>query len=84
VANIAKLPANKKPRGSAIAKRAGATFLRSCVPDQNGLSYHGNPRARKLAGAPADISFAFGLFLVYDIGFADGGLFTDNPNGQPH
>jgi hypothetical protein len=29
------------------------------------------------------ISFAFGLFLVYDIGFADGGLFTDNPNGQP-
>jgi hypothetical protein len=25
-----------------------------------------------------------GLFLVYDIGFADGGLFTDNPNGLPH
>jgi hypothetical protein len=25
-----------------------------------------------------------GLFLVCDIGFAVGGLFTDNPNGQPH
>jgi hypothetical protein len=38
----------------------------------------------QLAIASGLISFAFGLFLVYDIGFADGGLFTDNPNGQPH
>jgi hypothetical protein len=37
----------------------------------------------QLAVASGLISFAFGLFLVYDI-FADGGLFTDNPNGQPH
>jgi len=29
------------------------------------------------------ISFAFGLFLIYEIGFADGGLFTDAPNWQP-
>ena len=29
-------------------------------------------------------SFAFGLFLVYDIGFADAGLFTANPTWQPH
>jgi hypothetical protein len=28
------------------------------------------------------ISFAFGLFLVYDVGFAAGGLFTDNPSWQ--
>ena len=33
----------------------------------------------QLAVASGLISFAFGLFLVYDIGFADGGLFTDNP-----
>jgi hypothetical protein len=38
----------------------------------------------QLAIASGLISFAFGLFLVYDIGFADGGLFTDNPNWQPH
>jgi uncharacterized membrane protein len=38
----------------------------------------------QLAVASGVISFAFGLFLVYDIGFADGGLFTDNLNGQPH
>ena len=38
----------------------------------------------QFAVASGLISFAFGLFLVYDIGFADGGLFTDNPNGQPH
>jgi hypothetical protein len=29
------------------------------------------------------ISFAFGLFLIYEIGLADGGLFTDAPNWQP-
>jgi high-affinity nickel-transport protein len=38
----------------------------------------------QLAVASGLISFAFGLFLVSDIGFADGGLVTDNPNGQPH
>jgi hypothetical protein len=38
----------------------------------------------QLAVASGLISFVFGLFLIYDIGFADGGLFTDNPNGQPH
>ena len=30
------------------------------------------------------VSFGFGLFLVYDIGFADGGLFTANPSWVPH
>jgi uncharacterized membrane protein HdeD (DUF308 family) len=30
------------------------------------------------------ISFAFGLLLIYEIGFADGGLFTATPMWQPH
>jgi ABC-type nickel/cobalt efflux system permease component RcnA len=30
------------------------------------------------------ISFVFGLFLIYDIGFAEGGLFTANPTWEPH
>jgi high-affinity nickel-transport protein len=30
------------------------------------------------------VSFGFGLFLVYDIGFAAGGLFTANPSWVPH
>ena len=38
----------------------------------------------QLGVASGLISFAFGLFLVYDIGFADGGLFSDNPSWQPH
>jgi len=29
------------------------------------------------------ISFVFGVFLIYEIGFADGGLFTDAPSWQP-
>src|SRR5499427_874905 len=39
-----------------------------------------NQRLRAAAGL---ISFAFGLFLIYEIGFADGGLFTDAPKWQP-
>ena len=30
------------------------------------------------------ISFGFGLLLIYDIGFAAGGLFTATPSWQPH
>jgi ABC-type nickel/cobalt efflux system permease component RcnA len=30
------------------------------------------------------ISFGFGLLLIYQIGFADGGLFTATPDWQPH
>jgi high-affinity nickel permease len=30
------------------------------------------------------ISFGFGLLLIYEIGFADGGLFTATPTWQPH
>jgi hypothetical protein len=37
----------------------------------------------QLGVASGLISFAFGLFLMYDIGFAEGGLFTDNPSWQP-
>jgi len=37
----------------------------------------------QLGVASGLISFAFGVFLMYDIGFADGGLFTDNPSWQP-
>jgi ABC-type nickel/cobalt efflux system permease component RcnA len=39
-----------------------------------------NLRLRTAAGL---ISFAFGLFLIYEIGFADGGLFTGAPEWQP-
>ena len=38
----------------------------------------------QLGVASGLISFVFGLFLVYDIGFADGGLFTANPKWDPH
>jgi high-affinity nickel-transport protein len=37
----------------------------------------------RLRTASGLISFAFGLFLIYEIGFADGGLFTDAPTWQP-
>jgi hypothetical protein len=37
----------------------------------------------RLRAASGLISFAFGLFLIYEIGFADGGLFTDAPTWQP-
>ena len=30
------------------------------------------------------ISFVFGLVLIYGIGFAEGGLFTDTPTWDPH
>jgi hypothetical protein len=30
------------------------------------------------------ISFGFGLLLIYQIGFTDGGLFTATPSWQPH
>jgi high-affinity nickel-transport protein len=30
------------------------------------------------------ISFVFGLFLIYDLGFAQGGLFTESPSWEPH
>jgi high-affinity nickel-transport protein len=29
------------------------------------------------------VSFVFGIFLIYQIGFADGGLFTDHPHWDP-
>jgi len=37
----------------------------------------------RLRTATGLISFAFGLFLIYEIGFADGGLFTDAPKWDP-
>jgi high-affinity nickel-transport protein len=36
-----------------------------------------------LRAAAGLISFVFGLFLIYEIGFAEGGLFTAAPNWQP-
>ena len=36
-----------------------------------------------LRAAAGLISFTFGLFLIYEIGFAEGGLFTSAPNWQP-
>lgn len=38
----------------------------------------------QLGVASGLISFVFGLFLIYGIGFADGGLFTANPTWNPH
>ena len=43
------------------------------------------PRANwRLRVASGLISFTFGLYLVYDIGFAEGGLFTENPHRYPY
>ena len=36
-----------------------------------------------LRAAAGLISFAFGVFLIYEIGFTDGGLFSDAPNWEP-
>jgi hypothetical protein len=30
------------------------------------------------------VSFSFGAVLIYGIGFAEGGLFTDAPIWEPH
>jgi len=38
----------------------------------------------QLGVASGLISFVFGLFLIYDIGFSDGGLFTASPRWEPH
>ena len=38
----------------------------------------------RLRVASGLLSFAFGLFLVYEIGFMEGGLFTANPAWAPH
>jgi high-affinity nickel-transport protein len=37
----------------------------------------------QLRTASGLISFAFGLFLIYEVGFAEGGLFTDAPVWEP-
>ena len=38
----------------------------------------------RLRVASGLISFVFGVVLIYGIGFAEGGLFTDAPTWQPH
>ena len=38
----------------------------------------------QLRTASGLISFAFGLFLIYQIGFVDGGLFSASPTWEPH
>jgi hypothetical protein len=44
----------------------------------------GLPRLNwRLRTASGLISFAFGLFLIYEVGFADGGLFTGSPVWEP-
>ncbi len=37
----------------------------------------------QLRTAAGLVSFAFGVFLIYEIGFAEGGLFADTPVWQP-
>jgi high-affinity nickel-transport protein len=39
---------------------------------------------RRLRVASGLVSFAFGAILIYGIGFAEGGLFTDAPTWEPH
>jgi high-affinity nickel-transport protein len=39
---------------------------------------------RRLRVASGLVSFAFGALLIYGIGFAEGGLFTDAPIWEPH
>jgi high-affinity nickel-transport protein len=38
----------------------------------------------RLRVASGLVSFVFGVVLIYAIGFADGGLFTDAPSWEPH
>ena len=38
----------------------------------------------RLRVASGLISFVFGVALIYGVGFAEGGLFTDAPSWQPH
>jgi hypothetical protein len=38
----------------------------------------------RLRVASGLVSFVFGVVLVYGVGFAEGGLFTDAPSWQPH
>ncbi|HEX2888004.1 hypothetical protein [Vineibacter terrae] len=38
----------------------------------------------RLRVASGLVSFVFGVFLIYSIGFAEGGLFTDTPSWDPH
>ena len=38
----------------------------------------------RLRVASGLISFVFGVVLIYGIGFAEGGLFTDAPTWEPH
>ncbi len=38
----------------------------------------------RLRVASGLVSFVFGVFLIYSIGFAEGGLFTDAPSWDPH
>src|SRR6202795_3184286 len=38
----------------------------------------------RLRVASGLVSFVFGLVLIYGIGFAEGGLFTDAPTWEPH
>jgi hypothetical protein len=38
----------------------------------------------RLRVASGLVSVIFGIFLIYGIGFAEGGLFTDAPSWQPH
>jgi high-affinity nickel-transport protein len=38
----------------------------------------------RLRVASSLLSFVFGIVLIYDTGFSEGGLFTDAPRWQPH
>jgi high-affinity nickel-transport protein len=38
----------------------------------------------RLRVASGLVSFVFGVVLIYGIGFAEGGLFTDAPTWEPH
>ena len=38
----------------------------------------------RLRVASGLVSFGFGAVLIYGIGFAEGGLFTDAPIWEPH
>jgi high-affinity nickel-transport protein len=57
-----------------VALAAPFAFSRTTLPRFNW----------QLRVASGLISFAFGLLLVYEIGFADGGLFTATPAWDPH
>jgi high-affinity nickel permease len=63
----------------------GMMLITTALAAPFAFSWSSLPRFNwQLRVASGLISFGFGLLLIYQIGFADGGLFTASPAWQPH